>query len=332
MGYPRRLLVDHSVLGYYHCVSRCVRRALLLGGEWDHRRAWIEDRLVELSFIFAIECSAYAILSNHVHIVVRINPDAARLWTALEVARRWYRLFPKVLERVRARASSPEEADRLEQQFLENVAGQKGRIRILRARLADLGWFHKMWKEPLARLANRQDDCTGHFWEGRFKSYRLLDDAAVLACMVYVDLNLFRAGMVQTIEECHFTSLLERLEAVKATQGGDAGTPSRSPASTSRHPRSRVTTWLLPTDTVLGMTTRQYVSLVAHTGGVPIDRQDHDGHLTSLGIDPPRWKQVLTTTARRVGSVVGNAINCLKEAQRRRARRVVNLLDIYRSG
>ncbi len=332
MGYPRRLLVDHSSLGYYHCVSRCVRRAHLCGGEWDYRRAWIEDRLVELSFIFAIECCAYAILSNHVHTVVRINPDAARLWTALEVARRWYRLFPRVLARVRARATSPEEADRLEQQFLENVAAQDGRIRILRARLADLGWFHKMWKEPLARLANRQDDCTGHFWEGRFKSYRLLDDAAVLAGMVYVDLNLFRAGMVQSLEACHFTSLLQRLEPIKAAQGGDDRSPPGSPTSTSQRRRPRARTWLLSTDEVLGMTPRQYVSLVAQTGGVPIDQADHDSRLTALGIDPPRWKQVLTTTARRVGSVVGNAINCLKEAQRRRARRVVNLLDIYHSG
>ncbi len=331
MGYPRRLLVDNSMLGYYHCVSRCVRRAHLFGGEWDHRRGWIEDRLIELSFVFAIECCGYAILSNHVHIVVRVNPDVAGSWTDLDVARRWYKLFPRILSGVRARASSTEEADRLEQQFLENVAAQKRRIAILRARLVDLGWFHKMWKEPLARLANLQDDCTGHFWEGRFKSHRLLDDAAVLACMVYVDLNLFRAGMVQSLEECHFTSLLQRLEAVKAEQGGDDRSSPRSQTSTSRSRRPQVTTWLLSTDHVLGMTARQYVSLVADTGGIAIDREDHDGRLTALGIDPPRWTRVLTTTARRVGSVVGNAVNCLKEAQRRGARRVVNLLDIYRS-
>lgn len=325
MGYPRRLLVNYAATGYYHCISRCVRRAHLLGGEWEDRREWVESRLIALAEVFAIDSCAYAILSNHLHIVVRINPDAAAKWSGEEVARRWCRLYPKRLARVRARASSPEEADRLEREHVQNLAAQKDRIRVLRARLCDLGWFHKLLKEPLARSANREDNCTGHFWEGRFKSYRLLDDAAILACMVYVDLNVFRAGIARKLDECEFTSLLQRLKVIRA-----AGRSSRSTSLPARRRKRQRTTWLLTTDDVLRMTATQYVSLVASTGGIPFDEQDHGARLTALGIDPSRWKKALTTTVRRIGSVVGSAISCLKEAERRRGKRVVNAIDIYR--
>ncbi len=87
---------------------------------------------------------------------------------------------------------------------------------------------------------------------------------------------------------------------------------------------------LLPIDALFRMTTRDYVSLVAATGGVPLDQRHHNPQLASLGIDSDRWFNTLTKAIRWFGTAVGSAGDLLKEAHRRDARRVVNPLKIYR--
>lgn len=147
----------------------------------------MEDRLLALAECFAVGLYAYAVMSNHVHVVLHVNPRAVKGWSDEEVAGRWVRLFPVCVDDVADERLCREKALRLQ--------GDPERMMELRQRLGSLSWFMRCLNESIARRANREDGCTGRFWEGRFKCQALLDEQAVLACMAYVDLNLIRAGM-----------------------------------------------------------------------------------------------------------------------------------------
>ena len=100
MTSPRRQIVDPSVPGFYHCVSRCVRRAFLCGEDsytgksFEHRKAWVEERLLELARHFAVGVYTYAVMSNRLHGVLHVDPGTAAAWSPEEVARRWVGVFP----------------------------------------------------------------------------------------------------------------------------------------------------------------------------------------------------------------------------------------------
>lgn len=210
MTAPRSQLVDPSTPGFYHCASRCVRRAFLCGVDhytgrnFEHRKAWVEQRLFEIAEVFSVGVYAYAIMSNHLHVVLHVDPDAAQAWSDHEVARRWVRLCP-----VKDNGQVCPEACRAKVQVL---CGNPERIAVLRERLCSLSWFMRCLSEPIARQANREDACTGRFWEGRFKCQALLDEAAILACMAYVDLNPIRAGMARELTDSAHTSVKRRIE------------------------------------------------------------------------------------------------------------------------
>lgn len=210
MARARKHLVCLSDTLYYHVSSRCVRRAFLCGvdqhtgRDYEHRRSWVEDRVRVLSSLFSIDLCAYAVMSNHYHLVVKLNPDEPAGWSDDEVLNRWTALFrgPLLVRRYRAgEPMTPAESDTV-----------RSTAAVFRHRLSSLSWFMKCLNEPIARKANTEDRCTGHFWEARFYSQSLCSERALLAAMVYVDLNPVRAKLANTPEQSEYTSIKARLE------------------------------------------------------------------------------------------------------------------------
>lgn len=199
---------------YYHCVSRCVRKAFLCGEDhqtgdnFEYRRGWIEARILELAQIFCIDICTYAVMSNHYHVVLYVDRNQAKSLTNLEVVERWHQLFkgsPLTQKLLRTGELDAAEWDVVYEQ-----------IELWRSRLMDISWFMRCANEPIAREANREDNCTGRFWEGRFKSQALLDEQALMACMAYVDLNPVRAKMANTPEQSDFTSARVRAKQARS--------------------------------------------------------------------------------------------------------------------
>ena len=209
MPKPRYRQVSVENTPYYHCISRCVRRAFLCGKDaqtgydFEHRRQWIIDRIKLLCSVFAVDLCAYAIMSNHYHVVLKINSEQVCEWSNEEVATRWMQIFtgPVLMHQYLCNAD-------LTGTELKQVAKL---LTTWRERLCDLSWFMRCINVPFARLANSEEHCTGRFWEGRFKSQALLDERALLACMAYVDLNPIRAAMAKTPEQSDYTSIQERI-------------------------------------------------------------------------------------------------------------------------
>ena len=194
-----------------HCIQRCVRRCFLCGRDelsgknYEYRQAWIEDRLRHLAQALGVDILAFAVLSNHFHIVLRNRPDVVDGWSDIEVARRWLMLSPGP-KTPSGELPQPSEA------ALNSIVNNPVLLAEIRLRLSDISWFMRFAAEHIARRANREDSCTGRFWQGRFRSVVLGDDAAILACVAYVELNHVRAGCAATPEASEHNSARARVE------------------------------------------------------------------------------------------------------------------------
>ena len=201
---PLRITVCASVI-FVWCGDRVIDA--YSGQNYEHRRAWVEERLLYLSSVFAIDICAYAVMSNHVHVVLHVDVDKALGWSDKQVLSLWHTLYKGTL---------------LTQKFIRDDVLSKGELITLqetiaryRSRLHDISWLMRNLNEYIARQANIEDNCTGRFWEGRFKSQALLDESAVLACMAYVDLNPIRAQIAATPETSNHKSIQQRSKAIQ---------------------------------------------------------------------------------------------------------------------
>jgi hypothetical protein len=345
MPVARKDVVIEGEVGTYLCVSRCVRRAFLCGydqyakKDYEHRKEWVRQRLRLLAGVFAVDVIGYAVMSNHTHCILRTRPDLADGWTDADVARRWLLVFPKRKDE-NGVACPPEEREILA------LCMDPARIAELRKRLASVSWFMRCLNEYLARRANKEDGCTGRFWEGRFNCKAVLDEAGLLAGMVYTDLNLIRAQVAQTPEECTFSSAHDRIVAGQATRRlaafAEAHGMSSIPATEAQirlvHEQERLAReadWLTPIDIrcankgrmgALPMTEEEYLSLLDWTG-----RQLHSGKrgtipahlasiLTRMDLAVSGWVEMVDRYGSLFWRVVGQ-LELMAQAARRAGRK-----------
>ena len=310
-----------------HTISRCVRRAYLCGRDaatgkdYEHRRDWVRERIQRLAGVFAIEVCAYAVMSNHCHLVLWTRPAVAESWSPEEVARRWLRVFDRTLTAADA--------------SIANLAKDETRIATLRQHLGSVSWFMRCLNEFIARMANNEDDCTGRFWEGRFKSQLLTDEGAVLACMTYVDLNPVRAKLADSLETSEFTSIFDRLTGGKARRCLEELGALAEPTPEQREmlglagEQATADAWLCPMGTAAGRHTVLdisgdcYLALMEWTGRQL--RADKRGALSGgmedilvkLGLDVAAWVDTVREFGRMFHHAVGSRNNLRAQARRR---------------
>lgn len=197
----RRLIIDESVVGTYHCSSQCVRRSSFRdatkgGLDLDHRREWFRKRLESLASLFAVQVTDFAIIDNQFHVILRNRPDLSATLTALEVARRWQRLSRASLD-LRPVA---------EENVLKKLSAKRKWVADRKRRLSSISWFMLMLKEPIARAANAEDGVRGHFFGARFESLKLADDEQVLVTSLHVNSLAVRLGLAESVASERFTA------------------------------------------------------------------------------------------------------------------------------
>ena len=319
-GTPRREIVADGEVGAYHCMARCVRRAFLFGKDdipgksYEHRKNWIRQGLERLAGSFAIDISGFAIMDNHLHVVIRQRPDVAKSWSAKDVTRRWRLIFGR-LPNTKTEREAFETLVEIESADAKLVKGR-------RQRLSNVSWFMRCLCEPVARRANKEDGCTGRFWEGRFRSQELLDDAAVLACSAYVDLNPIRAKIAHAPETSLNTSIHERIaERKKASRNANESRDGWLSPMAGQAARKAVTCRRASSDELLTLTLDEYLSLLDWTG-----RQIRQGKrgaipdhlapiLDRLNVQPAGWVEVVVNFGRWFKRAAGTSSSLTAHAR-----------------
>jgi REP element-mobilizing transposase RayT len=220
---PRCEIFNPDQVGVYHCWNRVVQRRHLFGfdrltgKDYSYRKLWLKERLQELAAVFAIDFLEYAILDNHLHLVLRNRPDIVEQWDDREVAHRWWVICP---ERKNADGSAAEPTE-------PELLHFEQRAEEYRKRLSDISWVMRLLCQPIARRANREDDVDGRFFAKRFECNRLETEADILACSLYVDLNAIHAGIANTPEDSEYTSAFDRIRAIGKTAQPEVESPAK---------------------------------------------------------------------------------------------------------
>ncbi len=346
---PRGQIVRPQEVGVYHCWSRCVRRAFLCGRDrltgkdFEYRRSWVCQMQAALAGLFAIEIGFRAELSNHIHLLLRTRPEIVATWSDDEVIRRWLKIT-KLAKSRDGVVKEPHPA---------RIAIERAipfRIPLLRVRLSDPSWFMGILCEYVARRSNLEDGCRGCFWEDRYKCRDLVNEAAILICGIYVDLNQIRAGEAETPETSIHTSAFDRICARQRTCAerevcagsqrarssvlSTAASPSvapddwlceltldeRVPVNDARHFQS-ASGRRASDKGLLSLSLDQYLELLDATGRIMQPGKSGSipchlvGILDRLGIRSDMWSTIISGYERLFGKIVGPPAQVVRRAE-----------------
>lgn len=306
MPLPRYKQINTDITPYYHCTSRCVRQSFLCGKDkrtganYEHRRKWITDRLHKLSQAFAIDLCAYAVMHNHIHVVLHIAKGRADGWSMDEVLLRW-RMFYKCPSIVQRYLEDQHQA------FTEKECDEIKALSVqYRERLQSISWFMRLLNEYIARRANKEDECTGYFWERRFRSQAILDEKALAAVMAYVDLNPIRANIATSLQTSKHTSIHYRMNAQRVGK-----TPKYLMVFNDQ---------AIKTQPHLPFNYHDYISLVEATFKAHKDKCTSKipklphGLLSKIGMDQEKWRLLTSRFETFFSGPVGNEIKMRKFA------------------
>lgn len=322
----RREIVHEGAVGVYHVYNRCVRRAFLCGEDpltgqnYDHRRDWITAMERQLAALFGIDIGFHVEMSNHLHLILRTRPDIVDAWSPEELARRWLTINRLVHSRDGHTIRPVTENE------ITRELSKPNRVEVLRARLSSVSELMKALCEHVARRANREDDVTGAFFEGRFDCRDLADEASILVCGVYIDLNQIRAGEALTPEESRHTSAFDRIQGRRKDSASAA--PDGWMCELTVDERSAAYQGPQPSQSgqrasdmgLLPIRLEEYLELLDWTGrSLVAGKQgaipgDLAPILDRLGIKQSRWLQVVSQFEQLFGHVVGRAAQLAQRA------------------
>ena len=344
---PRSQVFDRDAIGVYHCFNRIVRRSYLCGvdphtgRDYSHRRDWLYQRLQRLAQYFAIDVLAYAILSNHYHLVLRNRPDLVAAMDDVAVVKAWLMICPKSRQPDSGPPVPPTQAE------IQAELKRPGHVAELRQRLSNPSWQIRQLSQYMGIRCNDEDQITGHFWEARFGMTRLLDEAAVLACLAYVDLNPLHAHLTDCLEGYPHVSIGERLRTLDDQAIDTAGwlAPIALSEETSRRPvkvvnrlsREQLAAELQSQqDRLLGclpMDLQQYAALLRWLATRDRKQPAGDGEdeprraacpelLRQFRLDPREFADLVRGFGRRFCTAAGCPASLQREAERRGKRRL----------
>lgn len=205
----RRLKLSEGE-AYYHCISRTVAGAFLFD---DRDKEHFRLLMHRVAGFCGLEIIAYALMSNHFHILVRVPDPCETQPSDRELIHRLGLLYSArpawVGEQAMVLAKGGGEADWLRRQ--------------LRSRMGDVSAFMKELKQLYSRWYNIQHQRFGTLWAERFKSVLVEGNPRVLRMMAaYIDLNPVRAGLCDDPADYRFCSYAEATAGEGAIRKGFA--------------------------------------------------------------------------------------------------------------
>lgn len=290
MRRPRCERMPLGRAGIWHVVSRCVRRQRLL--EAKGRREWLSGSLASWFPVLAVDCLGYALMGNHVHLILRARPDVAGGWTSEDVRRRLAAM------RMVSDGRVPHPGEVRPGPGLGRDA-----LTAARKRLCHPGPMLRAVKEGFARRLNRMEQNSGHVWESRYHDVALLDAGGVLACQVYVDLNPFRAGLVEIPCDSAFCSARHRVRVDESAADAALGRLLvRAPGHPLLDEKGQpLGSWSWTPEALAELTEATARCIRPGDGALPPWADDL---LPRLGVRLDRW----TTSQGKAGLISGNVL------------------------